>query len=141
MDHSAQRLVYRVAFICGTVLVGASFLAGFSDTLARASPPGTVSDPHRAEHRPLRERLGRPANSAPWRRHAGGFCLACLLLGYLLFQVWPYAYVAVGFSQAESMLIVVAVINVHHFVADAFSWRLRRDPNYAVVGAAPAAAA
>ena len=31
-----------------------------------------------------------------------------------------------------------AAINVHHFVVDAFIWRLRKDSNYAVVSAQPA---
>jgi hypothetical protein len=28
------------------------------------------------------------------------------------------------------------VINIHHFIVDAFIWRLRRDPSYAAVAAA-----
>jgi hypothetical protein len=35
---------------------------------------------------------------------------------------------------------VTAVINIHHFVVDAYIWRLRRDPNYRIVtGTEPAA--
>jgi len=33
---------------------------------------------------------------------------------------------------------VIAAINVHHFIVDAFIWRLRKDSNYAVVSAQPA---
>ena len=36
---------------------------------------------------------------------------------------------------------MIAVINIHHFIVDAFIWRLRRDPNYRVVIGAPAEAA
>lgn len=64
-----------------------------------------------------------------------------LALAFLLFQTLPFAYVAMGFGLAESLLLVTAVINIHHFVVDAYIWRLRRDPNYRIVtGAEPAAA-
>jgi hypothetical protein len=87
------------------------------------------------------------------RDHAGGprgrgwlgltlrFYLACLVLGYALFNVWPYAYAMAGFELSQSVLLVAAAINVHHFVVDRYIWRLRRDPNYRIVvgsGAAPA---
>jgi hypothetical protein len=89
----------------------------------------------------VRERLRLAPNAAPWWSHLAQFYLASLALGYLLFQVWPHFYVLAGFGFAESLLLVVAVINIHHFVVDAFIWRLRRDANYAVVrGAAPLAA-
>ncbi len=53
-----------------------------------------------------------------------------------------HAYTLVGFSVAESFLVIVAVINIHHFVVDAFIGRLRRDRNDAVVTSnLPAAAA
>ena len=86
----------------------------------------------------VRERLKAPENARPWWQHAAGFYLACLVLGYLLFQAWPQFFVLLGFPFAESMLLVIALVNVHHFIVDAFIWRLRRDPNYAVVAAAPA---
>ena len=35
----------------------------------------------------------------------------------------------------------MAVINIHHFIVDAFIWRLRKDPNYKVVAAATPAPA
>jgi hypothetical protein len=91
----------------------------------------------------VKEQLARPENRRGWLHHAAWFYGACLLLGYALFQVWPLAYVAAGFGWAESVLLVTAVINIHHFVVDAYIWRLRRDPNYKVVTtglvAAPAA--
>ncbi|HET7294304.1 MAG TPA: hypothetical protein VFM88_17905 [Vicinamibacteria bacterium] len=72
--------------------------------------------------------------------HALTFYAACVALAYLLFRAWPFAFVAAGFGLAESMLLVTAVINIHHFVVDAYIWRLRRDPGYREVAAAPAAA-
>jgi hypothetical protein len=83
----------------------------------------------------------RQAPARPWWAYALRFYLACLVLGYCLFQASPHAFALAGFSYAQSLLMVVATINVHHFVVDAYIWRLRKDPNYAVVTArAPAAA-
>jgi len=81
-----------------------------------------------------RERQGGAA--APWWRHAVAFYGASLGLGYLLFQVWPHAGPLGGFAYAHTLLVVVAVINIHHFIVDAFIWRLRKDPNARVVAAA-----
>lgn len=81
----------------------------------------------------VREQSSKPANTRGWLYHAARFYGLCLALGYLLFQVWPLAYRAAGFGWVESVLLVAAVINVHHFIVDAFIWRLRRDSNYRVV--------
>jgi len=83
----------------------------------------------------VKEQMKRPGNGAPAWRHAAGFYARCLGLGYLLFQVWPHAFVLAGFSYGESLLLVVSVINIHHFIVDAFIWRLRRDPSYAAAAA------
>ena len=32
-------------------------------------------------------------------------------------------------------LLPMSVINIHHFIVDAFIWRLRRDPSYAAAAA------
>jgi hypothetical protein len=88
----------------------------------------------------VRERQRRDAAPRPWWRHALAFYGASLGLGYLLFQVWPHAGPLVGFAYAQTLLLVVATINIHHFIVDAFIWRLRKDPNYKVVAATPAAA-
>jgi hypothetical protein len=68
-----------------------------------------------------------------WVRPALGFYASCVALGYLLFKAWPYAYVMAGFGMAESMLLVVAAINIHHFIVDAYIWKLRRGSNYRTV--------
>jgi hypothetical protein len=68
-----------------------------------------------------------------WAYHAGSFYLRCLLLGYLLFQILPLAYVLLGFGLAESALIVITIINLHHFIVDAYIWKLRQDSNYKLV--------
>jgi len=115
-------LVYMQAFVWATVFHGLQYLA-------------IVVIFH------VRERVAAPGNTASWWSHALRFYLACLVLGFLLFQVWPYGYVLLGFTLAQSLLLVTAVINIHHFVVDAYIWRLRRDPNYAVVTAAVPAGA
>ncbi len=65
--------------------------------------------------------------------HTLAFYAMCVALGYLLFSVWPRAYVLAGFSLSQSMLLVAAVINIHHFIVDGYIWKLRKDPNYAIV--------
>ena len=57
--------------------------------------------------------------------HTVWFYSACILLGYGLFNCWPRAYMLAGFGPAESVLLVVAVINIHHFIVDAYIWKLR----------------
>ena len=81
----------------------------------------------------VKERLRRPGNQHGWAWHAAGFYLACIAIGYVLFEIFPFAYVLMGFGIAESMLLVSAVINLHHFIVDAFIWKLRQSPNYAIV--------
>lgn len=88
----------------------------------------------------VRDQMALPENRHRPLYHAAWFYLVCLGLAYVLFKVWPYAFVAAGFGLAEAALLVVATINVHHFIVDAYIWRLRRDPNYRIVtGQAPAA--
>ena len=81
----------------------------------------------------VNERRARPGNTTPWWVHALGFYGVCLILGYALFQVLPLGFLVAGFGWAQSVVLVIAAINVHHFIVDAYIWRLRRDPNYRVV--------
>ena len=56
--------------------------------------------------------------------------------GYALFYCLPHGYALAGFGLGESMLLVTAAINVHHFIVDGFIWRLgRSDTNARVVDA------
>jgi hypothetical protein len=82
-----------------------------------------------------REGRGAPGRRAALARVAA-FYAGCVGLGYTLFQCLPAAYEIAGFGMVESAFLVVAAINVHHFVVDAYIWRLRRDPNYGTVMAA-----
>jgi len=81
----------------------------------------------------VKDKVNAPGNVRGWAYHAGAFYLACLVVGYLLFQVWPFAYVLLGFGLAQSALVVVAIINIHHFIVDAYIWKLRQRSNYAIV--------
>jgi hypothetical protein len=38
-----------------------------------------------------------------------------------------------GFDGSLTAQLTVAVINIHHFVVDAYIWKLRQAPNYRVV--------
>lgn len=81
----------------------------------------------------VKDRVRAPGNSRGWAYHAASFYLACLVVGYLLFQIWPFAYVLLGFGLAQSALVVVAIINLHHFIVDAYIWKLRQSSNYTIV--------
>ena len=78
-----------------------------------------------------------PASAMPVEGWTRARNLALDVLGYLLFQVWPHAGPLVGFAYAETLPLGVALINIHHFIVDAFIWRLRKDPNYQVVARRP----
>jgi hypothetical protein len=74
-----------------------------------------------------REQTSRPGNRHGSFYHGVWFYTVCLLLAYAIFNCIPQAYVFAGFSLTESLLLVTAAINVHHFVVDGFIWRLARD--------------
>jgi hypothetical protein len=59
--------------------------------------------------------------------HVVTFYLMSAGLGYALFHILPWTFSLAGFGLVESILLVGAAINVHHFTVDAFIWRLRRD--------------
>lgn len=75
----------------------------------------------------VRERMALPENRHGRLYHALSFYGLSLVLGYALFRILPQAYMGLGFGAVESILLVTAMINVHHFVVDAYIWRVRRD--------------
>jgi hypothetical protein len=107
-------LAYKQAFVWATIFHGLQYLA-------------IVSIFH------VKEKTREGGGGRPGWPHAVRFYAACLGLGYLLFQVWPHGYALLGFGFTESVILVVTAVNLHHFIVDAFIWRLRRDPNYAIV--------
>jgi len=113
---------YLSAFAWATVFHGVQYLAIVTIFHLRDHPPAS-------------------AGRAAWLWPTLKFYATCLALGWLLFEVLPYAYVLAGFTLSESMLLCVAAINIHHFIVDRGIWRIRRDPNYRIVvaGGAPAA--
>ena len=92
----------------------------------------------------VKDRMRRVENAHGRAWHVATFYGACVVLGYVLFEMWPSVYAWAGYDLTRSALMVTAAINLHHFIVDAYIWRLRRDPNYAnvvdgeTVAAAPA---
>jgi len=74
----------------------------------------------------VRDKLREPDNHRSIGYHVLWFYGISLLLGYLLFYCWPGFYMLLGFGMAESMLVTIAMINIHHFIVDAFIWRSRK---------------
>src|SRR5215467_13791933 len=105
---------YFNAFVWATVFHGLQYLA-------------IVSIFH------VKDQARRSTNVRGWFFHTATFYVTCLILGWVLFFRWPQAYWLLGFPIVQSGLLVTATINIHHFVVDAFIWRLRRDPNYQTV--------
>ena len=84
----------------------------------------------------VEDRMSVPGNRQGRLFHALGFYGASVVLAYALFNLLPLGFVAAGFGKVESMLMVVAAINVHHFVVDAYIWRLKpSDRNRTIVDA------
>jgi hypothetical protein len=83
----------------------------------------------------VKDQLALPGNTRGPLAHALRFYALALVLGYALFHVLPLGYVWLGYTWSESALLVIAAINIHHFVVDRYIWRVRRDArNRAVVG-------
>jgi hypothetical protein len=91
----------------------------------------------------VKDQLARPDNRRRWLFHVASFYGMSLLLGYGLFSVLPWGFVTLGFGMVESIAVCVAAINIHHFIVDAYIWRLKRgDRNRTIVESGqPAAAA
>lgn len=86
----------------------------------------------------VKDQMARPDNQHGRLYHIVFFYTVSLLLGYGLFQCLPGAYQFFGFGLLESYLLVVAAINVHHFIVDAYIWRLGKgDSNRQIVEHSP----
>jgi hypothetical protein len=82
----------------------------------------------------VRDRLALPGNKRSAASHAVWFYGASILLGYAMFNCLPYGYQMLGFGAAKSVLLVIAAINIHHFIVDGYIWKLGRgDVNRRVV--------
>ncbi|MFI5302185.1 MAG: hypothetical protein ACHREM_29190, partial [Polyangiales bacterium] len=88
-----------------------------------------------------KDRPGRP--DKPWSGlvNVGAFYGACLGLAFVLFVLWPRLYRGTPWHGGNVYEVVVASVNLHHFIVDGFIWKLRKDPsNRAVVEALSARA-
>ena len=82
----------------------------------------------------VKDQLGRPDNRRGWLFHVASFYGGSLLLGYGLFSCLPWGFVMMGFGMVESIAVCVAAINIHHFIVDAYIWRLKKgDRNRVIV--------
>ena len=63
---------------------------------------------------------------------AARFYAMCLALGYTLFHLLPNAYRLGGFQLSESILLCIVAINLHHFIVDAFIWKVSKGRNYQI---------
>lgn len=82
----------------------------------------------------IQDQLARPDNRHGRLYHIAWFYGASLLLGYGLFSCLPWGLSVAGFGMIESIVLVVAAINIHHFIVDAFIWRLKKgDGNRQIV--------
>ena len=81
----------------------------------------------------VRERARQPSNRDGVLFLTVTFYGACVLLAYVLFVLWPDTYTWAGFDGLLTAQLTVAVINIHHFIVDAYIWSLRKDTNYRTV--------
>lgn len=90
----------------------------------------------------VKDQMDRPGNRHGVAYHSIWFYGACLILGYSLFEWVPRAYMYVGFTAATSVMLTVAMINIHHFLVDSFIWRLKSsDGNRKIVDSTASVAA
>jgi hypothetical protein len=88
----------------------------------------------------VRDRMTQPGNLHGRLYHALWFYGVSLGLAFGIFNLLPMAYVFAGVGKVQSMLMVVAVINLHHFIVDGYIWRLKRgDRNRTILDAGTAA--
>jgi len=73
----------------------------------------------------VKERMAQPGNQRGIAYHALWFYGVSLLLGYGLFSCLPWGFDLLGFGLLQSVALVVVAVNIHHFIVDAFIWRLR----------------
>ncbi|GAB5439654.1 MAG: hypothetical protein Fues2KO_00030 [Fuerstiella sp.] len=90
----------------------------------------------------VKDQMQQPGNRRSPVAHAILFYGISLVLGYGLFNAWPQFYRMLGFDLTESMLMVAAAINIHHFIVDAYIWKTRPgDSNRRVIEDSPGGSA
>lgn len=82
----------------------------------------------------VKDQMSQPGNQRSTLYYVATFYGLSLLLGYGLFSCLPWGFVMVGFGMVESIILSVAAINIHHFIVDAYIWRLKSgDRNRKIV--------
>src|SRR6266850_8227207 len=82
----------------------------------------------------VKDQVSLPGNTHGRLFHTLWFYGISLGLGCILFILLPKTYAAMGFDYFDGRLVSVAVINIHHFIVDAYIWRLGRgDTNRKIV--------
>jgi hypothetical protein len=82
----------------------------------------------------VKDQLARPDNRRGWLFHVASFYGGSALLGYGLFSCLPWGFVMAGFGFVESAILCAVAINLHHFIVDAYIWRLKKgDRNREIV--------
>jgi hypothetical protein len=72
----------------------------------------------------VRDQTARAGNARGPLFHSLWFYGASLLLGYGLFVLLPNAYRLAGLEYADARLVSISIVNIHHFIVDAYIWRL-----------------
>jgi len=73
----------------------------------------------------VKEQMAQPENQRGVAYHVLWFYGASLLLGYALFNCLPWGFDFLGFGLLQSVALVVVAVNIHHFIVDAYIWKLR----------------
>lgn len=73
----------------------------------------------------VKDQMSQPENRSSALFHVASFYGLSLVLGYGLFSCLPWGFVMAGFGMVESIALSVAAINIHHFIVDAYIWRLK----------------
>jgi len=86
----------------------------------------------------VKDQMARPGNQRgpiPCALYFYGISVA---LAYAILHCLPRAYVFVGFGMVQSLLLVIAAINIHHFIVDAYIWHVSKGGrNRSIVQSAP----
>jgi len=85
----------------------------------------------------VRDQMSQPGNAHGRMFHAAVFYAMSLALGYTLFILLPLGFKLSGFDYYDGRLAAVSVVNIHHFIVDAYIWRLgSKDGNRRIVESA-----
>ncbi|MEM7785594.1 MAG: hypothetical protein AAF939_04400 [Planctomycetota bacterium] len=71
----------------------------------------------------VNDQMKLPGNKRKPMFHSLWFYVISFLLGYFLFQIWPFLYLPFGFEMEAAVLMTVATVNLHHFIVDGYIWR------------------